>query len=186
MDIVSRRVAGLVSPNAVRPFWSEVAVHAAGAMLTLALCAAVTWRQSGTGSALPILLIFALPISATARTLIRNPIRHWLGLKRDIVPWWFKLGFIGWAPEKARSILPAWQVDGAGLYLPGLGDQIGIWLGTAAMLAVYWGVWHRFDGLGTLWPVILVVAAITLFFSIAYAMLWMRLPEPGKSRWSFW
>ncbi|MEP3074403.1 hypothetical protein [Maricaulis sp.] len=186
MDIVSRLISERISPEAVRPFWSEVVVHAAGGLVSLLALGALELALPRIAHVLIWTLFLPAVTLIFARSVLRPPIRQYLGLDRDAAPWWFKFGYIGAAPDFARSILPAWQFSPSRLYLPGIANHLGNALGVFAVLMTHWGLWHRFEGLIQLFPVLVIVTTVLLFFLIAHTMTFMRLPEPGKSRWSFW
>lgn len=135
---------------------------------------------------LPVLFFAAIFPPALVRTVARNTIRKAVGLERDVAPWSFKAGFVRFTPDLARNTLPAWQIDETGLYLPGIGDRLGVWAGALVVWIAYGGFWHGLDALVPLLPYLFFVAVIWLVFTLAEAMRWMRLPEPGKTWWSSW
>jgi hypothetical protein len=147
MDLVSGLIAKRLSPEAVKPFWSEVLIAVivlvAGSLFVL-LSAVIEVLL--TGQALPqtwrigIICILPLVFAAPLRTRIRGR----FGLTTPPAFRTFPPGGRVFQTRRPASDLPAWQRSGSNYFWSSLGNMIGLLL----PIAILWVLHGLVSGMG--------------------------------------
>jgi len=178
MGILSAYISRQVSPEAVRPFWSEVAIYALGLAGGWAACIALDQV------AIPFMLypfqVAALLASPfLVRIIVRKQVRRLAGLPWNPGPWRIRANVIRFNPDHARSILPSWQLADDSFYLPGMGHYMAGMFSIIMTIAICMASHGILDILYPLrWGLAIMLPAVVLG-NLFSAFFLYRLAPPG-------